>query len=637
MYEPTELMLKDGEPNKPFLFCWANEQWTKKWDGGNNEILIHQDYTDNEGNIEHFKYLLQFFKHKNYIKKFNKPVFIFYRIEENDINHIKDIISLWTTLALKEGFNGIHFMRFLGPFNNNIIIDNINAYVNFEPGYNTQLNYNELCLEDDNKIFNNNIFDEKLYLNKNNDICEMINDKKYKSGYDHYKSISENERKIRTSKFFIYDGEKLYDKILNSPKIHEEQCRGICVNWNNTPRRNFTNTEYSKYPHYYKNITPELFGKTFRKLLDKSDNDDFIFVSAWNEWNEQAMLEPNNEDGYDYLKELSNQYLLHYKSSPKKTILNLYHSGGGTGKYMKDLKNIFNEYVFIDYEQNIDIEIYKNQNIDIIHINSILFNDLKETYINFLTTYFKDIPKYLTIHDYQWLYPDNPNIFKNDFLNRKPEKKNIDNFNILISLCEKIIFPSNNIYNNYCKFINFNKIHIVNHCDKIINHNFLVIPKIHNIINIAFVGYFVEYKGSKVFLNMILNQTHYKNYLIKYHIFGEIGDTVDIDSDNIIFHDTYDDNMIINNLHKNNIHGIVHLSIFEESYCYALTNSINSGIPIFYTDNGCLSERLISKPEKYFKTDFNTFLEYICENKDVYNFYKLNENVQPNRWYLENY
>ena len=106
--------------------------------------------------------------------------------------HIKNIISLWTTLALKEGFNGIHFMRFLGPFNNNIIIDDINAYVNFEPGYNTQLNYNALCLEDDNKIFNNNIFDERLYLNKNNGRCEMINNKKYKSGYDHYKSISEN-------------------------------------------------------------------------------------------------------------------------------------------------------------------------------------------------------------------------------------------------------------------------------------------------------------------------------------------------------------------------------------------------------------------------------------------------------------
>ena len=51
MYEPLELMLKDGKPNIKFMFCWANEQWTKKWDGGNNDILLEQDYIDVSGNI----------------------------------------------------------------------------------------------------------------------------------------------------------------------------------------------------------------------------------------------------------------------------------------------------------------------------------------------------------------------------------------------------------------------------------------------------------------------------------------------------------------------------------------------------------------------------------------------------------
>ena len=619
MYEPTELMLLDNEPNKPFLFCWANEQWTKRWDGGNNEILIKQDYSDIDGNNEHFYYLLTFFKHKNYIKKFNKPIFIFYRIEEDDVIHIKNIINLWNKLAIKEGFSGIHFMRFLGPFNNNIIIDEIDAYANFEPGYTTQKFYKELCLEDNNKIFKD--FDEKIYLKKNNDI--LI------SGHEHYNSLSENERKIKISKFFIYDGVKLYDKIIKSDKIFKEQHKSICVNWNNTPRRNYTNDEYSKYPHYYKNITPNIFGNAFEKLLNKNDNDNYIFISAWNEWNEQAILEPNNEDGYDYLKELSLKYLNYYNNPKKKRILNICHLGGGTEKYMNDLKQIFIEYEFIDY---IDGHIYDN--IDFIHINSMLFKDICNNYVDIFKKFYKNTKKYITIHDYQWIYPDNPNIFKNDFLKIHPLKQNIDNFDFLLSMCNIIIFPSNNIYYNYKIYIDLDKyasnIHIINHCDKIINHNFKVIPKINNIINIAYIGCFVNYKGSNIF-KYLANE----NNFIKFHIFGELNDTINIPS-NVIIHNKYTDNDIIMLLHTNNIHGIVHLSQFEESYCYALTNSINSGLPIFYIDNGCFFERLGTN-NKYIKSNFSDFINYIKNNENIHEYYELNKNIQPNRWYITNY
>ena len=48
----------DRYKNIKFMFCWANEQWTKKWDGGNNDILLEQDYSDVSGNENHFFYLL---------------------------------------------------------------------------------------------------------------------------------------------------------------------------------------------------------------------------------------------------------------------------------------------------------------------------------------------------------------------------------------------------------------------------------------------------------------------------------------------------------------------------------------------------------------------------------------------------
>ena len=124
----------------------------------------------------------------------------------------------------------------------------------------------------------------------------------------------------------------------------------------------------------------------------------------------------------------------------------------------------------------------------------------------------------------------------------------------------------------------------------------------------------------------------------------------------------------------------MHLSLFEESYCYALTNSINSGIPILYLNRGAFTERLqqnsiinssighgsinINKTNnKYFPCDIqssdrvglsksesdegvqetnitkvlNDLFEYIVTNQDVYKYYKLNSNLQPNKWYMENY
>jgi len=655
MYEPTELMVLDEEPNKPFFFCWANEPWTKRWDGGNNEVLIEQEYGNSENNISHFNYLIQFFKNKNYIKKNNKPIFIFYRIEEKDVQNIKNIINLWNNLAIKEGFDGIHFMKFLGPFNNNIVLNEINGYVEFEPGYCTQNYWENIATNDENTIFDdsNNEYNEEKYLKKNSDIRDMVLNKKIHSGYEHYSNISEIEKSIRISKFFVYNGDELYKNIIKLERKYKEQHRSICTSWNNTPRRNYKNNEYDKYPHYYKNMTSENFGYYFRKLLEKVKNDpnkddDFIFISAWNEWNEQAMLEPNNEDGYDFLTNLNKEYSTFYNLPKTKKILNICHKGGGTEKYMNDIKKIFINYEFIDfleYKENIDYNNLYND-IDIVHINSILFNNLKDNYMKFFSTFLKDKIKYLTIHDYQWLYPNNPNIIKDIFFTKYPE--NLESFESLLFLCDKIIFPSNNIYNNYGIYVDLNKytnkIYVVNHNDKIINDSFLYIPNIINEINIAYIGEFIDFKGSNLF-NVLSKNKRFENYDLKYHVFGQYNTCNYLLSEynNIIFHNSYKDNSIISDLHKHNIHGIVHMSLFEESYCYALTNSINSGIPIFYINRGSFKDRLSIK-EKYFPTNiddiditFNKFLNYIKNNKNTKLWHTLNDNIQPNRWYLTNY
>src|ERR1700676_3496226 len=42
---PLDEVLALGKPDFPFCICWANENWTKAWDGCANAILVEQQYS----------------------------------------------------------------------------------------------------------------------------------------------------------------------------------------------------------------------------------------------------------------------------------------------------------------------------------------------------------------------------------------------------------------------------------------------------------------------------------------------------------------------------------------------------------------------------------------------------------------
>src|SRR5215207_9402018 len=96
---PFEEVFKSGKPDFPFMLCWANENWTRAWDGLDKQVLLKQNYS-HEDDVQHIKTLIPYFKDSRYIKIDGKPVFAIYR--STLFPDLKRTINIWRDEARKE-------------------------------------------------------------------------------------------------------------------------------------------------------------------------------------------------------------------------------------------------------------------------------------------------------------------------------------------------------------------------------------------------------------------------------------------------------------------------------------------------------------------------------------------------------
>lgn len=250
MQASLELMLQDGEPDLPFCLSWANEPWTRKMNGGNGELLQPQFYGGVEEWDAHLQYLLKFFKNKNYILIDNKPVLLIYRIGQ--ITNYKERFNYWKEEIKKYGFDGLFIAMTLGVFSKNEsipILPHVDGVVDFYPNF----------LREPDIV---------SYIDNNIAFCDI---------------------------------NYAWKRILKEPQIHERHFKGMMVGFDSSPRS-------PKIASVFINGNPKTFGAVLSRQIENS-KEDFIFINAWNEWGEQACLEPDTYYGYDYLKSLKNSVM----------------------------------------------------------------------------------------------------------------------------------------------------------------------------------------------------------------------------------------------------------------------------------------------------------------------------------------
>src|SRR5579863_2159333 len=107
---PLEEMLRTGEPDLPFCLCWANENWTRRWDGAEEQLLIEQQYGA-DLDAEFIANLAPYLTDPRYLRVDDAPVLLVYR--PNAIPNPKATLARWRQMARSHGIPSLHLVAAL--------------------------------------------------------------------------------------------------------------------------------------------------------------------------------------------------------------------------------------------------------------------------------------------------------------------------------------------------------------------------------------------------------------------------------------------------------------------------------------------------------------------------------------------
>lgn len=262
---PFDEVLASGAPDFPFCLCWANENWTRTWDGLDEQVLLQQNYSEAD-DLAHIRWLCRAFTDARYIRVAGKPLFLVYRA--TSLPDARRTTDLWREEAARVGIGEL----FLARVESNFIGERVDpralgfdAAVDFQPDALT-------------------LFDLRKHRTPN---AEVNVDGKWQ---------------LRGSDLW-FPYREMIDAMLARPMSAYPRFQGISPGWDNTPRRGTGAGGIT-------GSTPAEFERWLRLLVDECTRRNAtgdvtgqaIFINAWNEWGEGCHLEPSARSGRSYLE-----------------------------------------------------------------------------------------------------------------------------------------------------------------------------------------------------------------------------------------------------------------------------------------------------------------------------------------------
>ena len=252
---PVEALV-NSDQDHPFCLMWANENWTRRWDGWEEDVLIAQDYDSvpAEQFIEDVRHLIT---DPRYTRIDGKPVLAVYRITQ--IPNYQSVIAHWRRRAEEFGLPGLV-----------LLVVDVSVQFQGLPG-------------DVRKAGLDGVLEfpphNRRWVHPDGGIYEV--DPAFEGAFLRYDSLAQHAERQELSGLEPY------------------RYPGVMVAFDNTARRQMKS-------HVYYGANPFTFRRWLRSAVlsvqDRPIEERIVFINAWNEWAEGAVLEPTQRFGHCYLQ-----------------------------------------------------------------------------------------------------------------------------------------------------------------------------------------------------------------------------------------------------------------------------------------------------------------------------------------------
>jgi ADP-heptose:LPS heptosyltransferase len=267
---PILNLLETGKPDFPFCLAWANENWTRRWDGQENEILMQQSYGGPSDDGNHFRWLARAFRDPRYLKIEGRPIFLIYRPL-----HLQDpagTISRWRKIARSYGIPRPYLIAMRTNFNGRSSVHPLemgfDAELDFQPNSPRSFHRIQASVAQKQKLFPR-LYDEEIRL-------------------------------LKEKGATICDYDEAWPIFSESAQATPASYSTIVPAWDNSPRR------ADQGAFILNRSTPSSYQRWLRyeiqRCSDKPPERRLVFINAWNEWAEGNHLEPDLRHGAGYLE-----------------------------------------------------------------------------------------------------------------------------------------------------------------------------------------------------------------------------------------------------------------------------------------------------------------------------------------------